>query len=98
MTSQISVMKGKGLCRCAIAKTAEQRSNTGFLPGVTMTRAEAIRSMNDVELSGFLCALTDSECNDCFFGSNSPQECAAERYLEENVKYVWELLVPKEKV
>ena len=63
-----------------------------------MTRAEAIRQMDDIELSGFLSALTDSECENCFFGSNTLKECAAERYLEENVKYVWELLVPKEKV
>lgn len=63
-----------------------------------MTRAEAIRKMDDVELSGFLCALTDSECEDCYFGRNDENECAADRYLSESVKDVWELLVPKEKV
>ena len=51
-----------------------------------ITRAEKIRTMDDSFLAAFLCYLTGSKCEKCFFGSNNDKECAAETYLKEYIK------------
>ena len=58
-----------------------------------MTRAEAIKQMDEIEMYGYLCALTKSTGEDCYFGKNTKDDCGAVRYLREDVKDKYELLV-----
>ena len=51
-----------------------------------MTRADLIRSMDDVELSAFLCDLQNGKCSDCQFHKNVSPFCGAMDYLHEEVK------------
>lgn len=58
-----------------------------------MTRAEAIRQMDEFEMYGYLCALTKSTCEDCYFEKDAKGECGAIMYLRGNVNEKYDLLV-----
>lgn len=51
-----------------------------------MTRDDLIRSMDDVELSAFLCDLQSVKCVDCQFHKNISLACSVMDFLHEEVE------------